>query len=308
MPDGCLLIPGPLHHNGPFSWASVGLFAGNHVVLMSRFDTLGTLALIERHRADMVLLVPTMMQRVSRLPEKERDAFDLSSLRVVWHTAAPCPAWLKRAWIDWLGPERIWELYGGTEAQVFTVITGTQWLAHPGSVGRPLTGEIRILDEEGRDVPRGTTGEVFLRRAPGTAPTYRYVGAEARAIDDWESLGDMGWMDADGYLYLTDRQTDMILVGGANVYPAEVEAALDAHPCVRSSAVIGLPDEDLGQRIHAIVQVEDDVTEAELLAHLAERIARYKLPRSFERIAEPLRDDAGKVRRRALRDARVGLG
>ncbi len=306
-PDGRLLIPGPLHHNGPFSWASVGLFAGNHVVLMSHFDALETLALIERFRADMVLLVPTMMQRIWRLPERERLAFDLSSLRVVWHTGAPCPPWLKQAWIEWLGPERIWELYGGTEAQVFTVITGTQWLAHPGSVGRPLTGEIRIIDEEGRDVPRGTTCEVFLRRAPGTPPTYRYVGAEARAIGDWESLGDMGWLDAEGYLYLTDRRTDMILVGGANVYPAEVEAALDSHPRVRSSAVIGLPDEDLGQRIHAIVQADGDVTDAELRAHLAERLASYKLPRSFERTAKPLRDDAGKVRRSALRESRLGL-
>jgi bile acid-coenzyme A ligase len=306
-PDGCLLIPGPLHHNGPFSWASIGLFAGNHVVLMSRFAARETLALIVRLRADMVLLVPTMMQRIWRLPERERLGFDLSSLRVVWHTAAPCPAWLKQAWIDWLGPERIWELYGGTEAQVFTTITGTQWLAHRGSVGRPLTGEIRILDEQGRDVPPGAAGEIFLRRSPGTPPTYRYVGAEARAIGDWESLGDMGWMDADGYLYLTDRQTDMILVGGANVYPAEVEAALDAHPHVRSSAVIGLPDEDLGQRIHAIVQVDREVTDAELRAHLAERLAPYKLPRSFERAAEPLRDDAGKLRRTALRDARVGV-
>jgi bile acid-coenzyme A ligase len=306
MPDGCLLIPGPLHHNGPFSWSSIGLFAGNHVVLMSRFDAHETLALIECFRPDMVLLVPTMMQRIWRLPERERLSFDLSSLRIVWHTGAPCPAWLKQAWIDWLGPERIWELYGGTEAQLFTTITGSQWLAHPGSVGRPLTGDIRILDEEGQDVPRGVTGEIFLRRALGTPPTYRYVGAEARAIGAWESLGDMGCLDADGYLYLTDRQTDMILVGGANVYPAEVEAALDAHPRVRSSAVIGLPDEDLGQRVHAIVQVNGEVTDAELRAHLAERLAPYKLPRTFERAAEPLRDDAGKVRRSALRESRVG--
>jgi bile acid-coenzyme A ligase len=305
-PDGCLLIPGPLHHNGPFSWASVGLFAGNHVVLVSRFDALETLALIERYRTDMVLLVPTMMQRIWRLTESERLAPNLSSLRVVWHTGAPCPPWLKQAWIDWLGPDRIWELYGGTEAQVFTVIGGTQWLGHPGSVGRPLAGEIRILDEKGQDAPRGTTGEVFLRRAPGTPPSYRYVGAEARAIGDWESLGDMGWMDGEGFLYLTDRQTDMILVGGANVYPAEIEAALDAHPRVRSSAVIGLPDEDLGQRIHAIVQVDGEVTDAELMAHLADRLASYKLPRTLERTVEPLRDDAGKVRRSALRTFRIG--
>ena len=182
------------------------------------------------------------------------------------------PGWLKQAWIDWIGPERLWELYGGTEAQAFTIISGTEWLAHRGSVGRPLAGEIRVVDEAGQPVPPGTTGEIYLRRAEGTPPTYRYVGAEAKRLDDWESLGDMGWMDAEGYLYLTDRQADMILVGGANVYPAEVEAALESHPRVRSSAVIGLPDEDLGNRVHAIVQVDGDVPDAELVAHLRERL------------------------------------
>jgi bile acid-coenzyme A ligase len=166
-------------------------------------------------------------------------------------------------------------------------------------------GEIRIVDEEGRSVPPGETGEIYLRRAPDTPPTYRYVGAEAKRLDDWESLGDMGWMDADGYLYLTDRQADMILVGGANVYPAEIEAALESHPRVRSSAVIGLLDEDLGNRVHAIVQADGGVTDAELIAHLRERVAPSKLPKSFERSAEPLRDDAGKVRRSALRAMRV---
>ena len=306
--DAVMVMPGPLYHNGPFGSVSLGLLRGNHVVLLPRFDALGTLEAIARHRAHWLYLVPTMMLRIWRLGETERARFDLSALRVVWHMAAPCPEWLKQAWIDWLGPERLWELYGGTEAQAFTTISGTEWLAHRGSDGRPLMGEIRIVDEQGRPVPPGETGEIYLRRSPDAPPTYRYVGAEAKRIDDWESLGDMGWMDADGYLYLTDRQTDMILVGGANVYPAEIEAALESHPRVRSSAVIGLPDEDLGNRVHAIVQTDGDVSDADLLAHLRERLAHYKVPKTLERSGAPLRDDAGKVRRSALRADRLRAG
>ena len=171
----------------------------------------------------------------------------------MFHLAAPCPDWLKRAWIEWLGPEKVWELYAGTEAQSVTVIKGDEWLEHPGSVGKPIVGEMKILDPDGNELPPGEQGEVFMRPPEGVT-TYRYIGAEAKSLDGWESLGDMGWMDEDGYLYLGDRTADMILAGGANIYPAEIEAALDAHPAVGSSCVIGLPDDDLGNRIHAIVQ------------------------------------------------------
>ena len=165
-----------------------------------------------------------------------------------------------------------------------------------------------MLGPDGSERPRGEVGEIYMRSTNRQSPSYRYVGAEAKATDDgWESLGDMGSMDDDGYVYLADRRTDMILSGGANVYPAEVESAIDEHPSVRSCAVIGLPDEDLGGRIHAIVQLADEatLTEDELRSHLAERLVRYKVPRSFEFVDEPLRDDAGKVRRSALREARV---
>jgi bile acid-coenzyme A ligase len=190
---------------------------------------------------------------------------------------------------------------------VITVISGSEWLAHRGSVGRPVrNGRIRILDAEGEDLSPGEVGEVYLKRAEDVPVTYRYLGAVAKSRDGWESLGDMGFLDGDGYLYLTDRLNDMILVGGANVYPAEVEAALDEHPGVRSSCVIGLPDEELGSRVHAIVQVPADVTDEELAAHLADRLAPYKIPRSFERTDHYLRDDAGKVRRSALRAERLG--
>jgi bile acid-coenzyme A ligase len=303
-PRAAVLVPGPLYHAVPFSAAWQGLFAGAKVVLMRRFDASECLALIEKHRIDRVHFVPTMMQRIWKLPVEERTRHDLSSLNVVFHLAAPCPDWLKREWITWLGPERIWELYAGTEAQSVTVIKGNEWLEHPGSVGRPVVGEMRILDEHGEECPPGVQGEVFMRPPEGVT-TYRYIGAEAKARDGWESLGDMGWMDADGYLYLGDRAADMTLAGGANIYPAEIEAALDAHPAVGSSCVIGLPDEDLGNRIHAIVQVTSPVTDDELRVHLADRLVRYKIPRSFEYVGEPLRDDAGKVRRSALRAARL---
>jgi bile acid-coenzyme A ligase len=306
-PDGVHLATGPLYHNGPLSFAAAALFTGNHVVVMPRFDAEATLALVEEHHVDWMYAVPTMMQRIWKLPDEVRDRYDLSSLRVVFHLAAPCPAWLKQAWIDWLGADRIWELYGGTEAQMVTVIRGDEWLEHRGSVGRPAYGEIRILDTEGNDVRAGVAGEVFMRAPEGVA-TYRYVGADAKTVDGWESLGDLGHVDADGYLYLGDRSADMILVGGSNVYPAEVEGALDAHPLVASCCVIGLPDDDLGSRVHAIVQTTDAVTDDELRAHLADLLVRYKIPRTFERVDEPLRDDAGKVRRTALRSARLAPG
>jgi bile acid-coenzyme A ligase len=304
--DGCLMMPGPLYHNGPIVWSCGALLAGNHVVVLPRFDAESTLAGIEQHRADIAYLVPTMMKRIWRLPLDVRESYDLSSLRLIWHLAEPCPPWLKEAWIEWLGPERIFELYAGTEAQAATVITGTQWLEHRGSVGRPLSGLVSITDIEGNEVPPGVEGEVWLKSGIDS-PTYRYVGAEARTREGgWESLGDNGWLDADGYLYLGDRTTDMILTGGSNVYPAEVEAAIAEHPAVKSSAVIGLPDDDLGNIVHAIIEADPSELQLdELLTFLGERLVRYKVPRSIEIVNEPLRNDAGKLRRSALRAERL---
>ncbi len=300
-----VLVPGPLYHAGPFINARTAIVRGGCAVLMTRFDAEEALALIERHRVEWVNFVPTMMQRIWRLPESVRRRYDLSSVRVFMSTGAACPAWLKRAWIEWLGAERIWEAYGGSERIGGTLISGSEWLEHPGSVGRPTGGRrVRILGEDGRELPPGEVGEVYFLPPGGPGSTYAYVGAERRATPDgWESLGDLGCLDADGYLYLADRRTDLIVSGGANVYPAEVEAALDAHPAVRSCAVIGLPDDDLGQRVHALVEAGPGVSDEELREHLAEHLVRYKIPRSFERVDQPLRDDAGKVRRAALREA-----
>ncbi len=304
--DGCLVMPGPLYHNGPAVWSCQALLNGNHVVLLPRFDAEATLHAIEQYQGTVLYMVPTMMKRIWRLHDDIRHRFDLSSLRVVWHLAEPCPEWLKQCWIDWLGPERIYELYAGTEAQTATIISGEDWLAHRGSVGRPLEGTVKVTDDDGNEVPIGEKGEVWMRSTRDT-PTYRYVGATPRTLDGgWESLGDMGHLDADGYLYLGDRAADMILSGGANIYPAEVEAALQEHVGIHSCAVIGLPDDDRGNSVHAIIEADPSTFDLdELKAFLADRLVVYKVPRTFEFVDTPLRDDAGKVRRSALRQERI---
>jgi bile acid-coenzyme A ligase len=303
-----MVIPAPLYHNGPIVWSCSAWLAGSHVVVLPRFEAEATLAAIDHYQADTVYLVPTMMKRIWRLPDEVRSSYDMSSLKSVWHLAEPCPEWLKQAWIDWLGPDRIYELYGGTEAQGATVITGTEWLAHRGSVGKSISSSIMVCDPDGNELPPGQAGEIWMRPA-ADRPTYRYIGATARTREGgWESLGDLGRLDEDGYLYLGDRMQDMILTGGANVYPAEVEAALQEHPAVRSVIVIGLPDEEMGNIVHAIVEADEEaVPRVELLEFASQRIARYKVPRSIEYVDLALRDDAGKARRSALRSERVSM-
>ncbi|MEN3281152.1 MAG: bile acid-coenzyme ligase [Solirubrobacteraceae bacterium] len=305
-PGQTQLVPGPLYHNAPFFAAMVGSFLGQHVVVLPRFDPQRALELIDRHRVTYISLVPTMLLRMLRAYEEDPDRYDIRSLEVVWHTAAPCPAWLKRRWIELLGPERIFEAYGATEGQAATMITGTEWLAKPGSVGRPMMGEIAIVDEDGAFAPPMQIGSVVMRSSTGAAPTYRYVGASTTAFaDGWESVGDAGYLDADGYLFLVDRHDDVILSGGANIFPAEVESAILEHPLVLSAAVVGLPDDDLGQRAHAAVEAAPGLDEDELREFLSSRLVRYKIPRSFRIGTDPLRDDAGKVRRKAIREREV---
>lgn len=301
------LVVGPLYHNGPFIFCIQALLKRSHVVVADRFDAEQTLALIEKYRINWMMMVPTMMQRIWRLDEAVRNRYDLASLRVLLHLAAPCPVWLKDVFIDWLGPDRIFELMGGTEGTGATWITGHESMERKGSVGRMRDGAaMRVVREDGTDCAPGEVGEVYLRPDTGRGTTYKYLGAESKAIEGgWESLGDMGYADADGYLYLTDRRKDMILSGGANIYPAEVEAAIDQFPGVRSSVVIGLPDDDLGNRIHAIVDAPGGLMQDDLVAFLAERLVRYKIPRTFEFADGPLRDDAGKVRRSEMQQARI---
>lgn len=306
---GTVLNAGPLHHNAPFRFMTGALHRGNTVVSMRRFDAEEVLRLVERYRVSWLNLVPTMMHRIRNLPEEVRGRYDLSSIERVWHTAAPMPGWLKQAWIDWLGAERIWEIYGGTERQGNTVISGTEWLSHRGSVGRPVNCRIRIVGEQGQEVAPGEVGEIHLLPSTGPASTYRYIGAERSwGRDGYERSGDYGRLDEDGYLYLADRRTDLIIRGGVNVYPAEVESALTEHPGVADAVVIGLPDRDLGSVVHAIVTCAADaspVTPEALDAFLAPTLARHKIPAAYEFVDRSLRDEAGKVRRSRLRAERV---
>ncbi|HYZ69537.1 MAG TPA: AMP-binding protein [Mycobacterium sp.] len=295
------LVAVPLSHNTGMTTATIGLLMGHHLVLMPRFDAAEFLRLITEHRVEFVVAVPTMMQRLLPVYRANPEAYDLSSIRRLWHVGAPCPPAVKEAWIDLLGSEAVWELYGGTELQALTFISGTQWLAHRGSVGVVVAGEMKVLDDDGNDCPPGVVGEIYMRPSPGSAPTYRYVGATAKSRDGWDSLGDLGYFDEDGFLYLNDRRVDMFTVGGRNVYPAEIESALSAHPNVLSCLVVGVPDDDLGQVPYAIVQA-DGLDEADVIRFLSDRIASYKVPRTVEFSDTPLRDDAGKARRSAVRD------
>ncbi|MEQ8742991.1 AMP-binding protein [Parasphingorhabdus sp.] len=297
------LIPAPLYHNAGFGMMYTAINRGAHLVLTPRFDPELTLAEIERTRATWIYLVPTMMNRIWQLPSEIRNNYDLTCLKSLWHLAAPCPAWLKLEFINWLGPEVVMELYGGTEGQATAMISGIEWLSHRGSVGRAVSGQFCIIGDDSKPLESGQTGEVYMRRNAGDPPTYHYRGAEARTLPGgWESLGDMGWMDEEGYLYLADRRADIILVGGANVYPAEVEAALDRYKGVLSSAVIGLPDADLGEAVHAIVQALPGVSVDSLMTFLKDQLVSYKLPKSIKFVDTPLRDEAGKLRRSSLRD------
>lgn len=301
-----VIVPGPLYHGMPFAYTYRTLLAGGHVVIMKRFDPVECLAAVERYAIKVLPVVPTMMSRIWNLDEAQRTAFDLSSLRMIVHSASICPAWLKERWIEWLGAERIHEFYGSSERIGFTWITGLEWLSHKGSVGRPYDSVIRILSEDGKELPAGEIGEIFMRHKQGVGTTYRYLGAEPlRQQDGYETVGDMGWVDEDGYLYIADRRVDMIVSGGANVFPAEVEAALERHPDIDDCAVIGLPDNDLGSRVHAIVHAHSSITEQKLRDWLHERLVGYKIPRSFEFVSQSLRDEAGKLRRSQLRNARL---
>ena len=303
LPTDTQLVSVPLSHNTGFTSATMALATGQHLVLMKRFDPLEFLRLITEYRVDYLATVPTIMQRLLTVYRADPGSFDLSSVRRWWHLAAPCPPHIKEAWIEILGPEVVWELYGGTELQALTFISGTEWLSHRGSVGRVVSGEMKVLDDDGNDCPPDVIGEIYLRPRPGSRPTYRYIGSTAKNRDGWDSLGDLGWFDADGYLYLADRRVDMFTVGGRNVYPAEIENALSEHPDVLSCLVVGIPHEDLGQVPHALVHTgANELDEAGVTAFVAERLAEYKVPRSVEFVDTPLRDDAGKARRTAVRD------
>lgn len=307
-----VLNPGPLYHNAPFAMSHQALFRGNQLVSMAKFDAEEALRLIDRWKVTSVNFVPTMMLRIWRLPDEVKQKYDLSSIRNLWHMGGPMPVWLKQAWIDWIGADKVNEAYAGTEHLGSTVIRGPEWLTHQGSVGRPVGCRVLILGEDGKELPAGEVGEIFFQRDT-QEKLFHYIGSERRDTPEgYESLGDFGWLDEEGYLYLADRRTDLVVSGGANVYPAEVEAALLEHPGVQMAVVIGLPHEDLGASVHAIVQKSaawsGEMTAQTLVDFLAARLVRYKIPRSFEFTTSELRDESGKVRRSKLRQERMGRG
>ncbi len=295
------LMPVPLSHNTGLTTATIALLMRHHLILMSRFAPEQFLRLITDHRVTFLTTVPTIMQRLLPVYRADPQAYDLTSIRRFWHLGAPCPPAIKQAWIELLGPEKVWELYGGTELQALTFISGDQWLTHRGSVGIVVAGEMKVLDDDGDPCPPGVVGEIYMRPSPGSAPTYRYIGATAKSRDGWDSLGDLGYFDEDGFLYLSDRRVDMFTVGGRNVYPAEIENVLSAHPDVLSCLVVGVPHEDLGQVPYALVQAGSTLDEQTVQVFLRDRIAGYKVPATVEFVDTPLRDDAGKARRSRVR-------
>ncbi|SMH49416.1 bile acid-coenzyme A ligase [Rathayibacter oskolensis] len=292
---GVQLVAGPLMHSATFTYAFRGLMTGQTLVILPRFDERRVLAAIAEHRVTWTLLVPTTIRRLLR---SDRSEADVSSLELVLHLGAPCPPDDKRALIDWLGPSRVLEVYAGSESNGLTMIRGDEWLERPGSVGRPIGGtSLRILRDDGSAAPIGETGRIWMHR--GSDAAYRYLGGGSkRTSDGWDTLGDVGRVDADGYLWVLDRADDLILRGGVNVYPIEVERVLEAHPAVRGAVAFGVPDDDLGQAIEAVVDVGEEEADGDaLLAWANARLGRERRLRALRLVREPVRSDAGKVRR-----------
>ena len=300
------LLPGPLYHSAPNSFALRAARVADLLVLMPRFDVEGFLALVEQHRITTVFMVPVMFVRLLKLPEDVRRRYDLSSLRFIMHAGAPCAPDIKRAMLDWWGPI-VHEFYGATEIGGITMIRGDEWLQRPGSVGRATpTTTVRIFGDEGRELPPGEIGEVYSR--VGCYPEFTYHKLpEKRAEVERQGLitcGDMGYLDADGYLFLCDRKRDMVISGGVNIYPAEIEAVAITIPGVKDCAVFGIPDEEFGEALLMLVEPMDGQPLVPELVreHLAAHLAGYKVPRRIEVRTGLPREDSGKIFKRRLRD------
>jgi acyl-CoA synthetase (AMP-forming)/AMP-acid ligase II len=311
--DTVYLCPAPLYHSAPLVWSMSLQRFGAAVVVMERFDPRECLELIERYRVTDAQFVPTMFTRMLRLPKDERDRYDVSSLRVVTHAAAPCPVSIKRQMLDWWGPI-IHEYYSGTEDIGNTFISAAEWLAHPGSVGKPAM-ECHIVGPDGAELAPGSPGLVYF--AGGRPFSYHNDPGKTESITDehgWRTLGDIGYLDSDGYLYLTDRQAHMIISGGVNIYPQEAENVLAGHPAVADVAVIGVPDDEMGEAVKAVVVCADPAAagpglEAELLAYCRAELASYKCPRSVDFTGSLPRSESGKLYKRLLRERyRAGHG
>ena len=312
--DMVYLSPAPLYHSAPQAAVNLTIRQGGTVIIMERFDPEAYLSLIEQYTATHSQLVPTMFSRMLKLPEAVRRSYDLSSLEIAVHAAAPCPVMVKQQMIEWWGPI-IHEYYGATEGLGFSACNTEEWLAHPGTVGKIVLGELSVLDDEMQPVPQGSPGTLWFK----TATEFEYHNdaektAEATSPDgEMTTVGDVGYLDEDGFLFLTDRKTFMIISGGVNIYPQESEDLLIAHPKVADAAVFGVPNVDLGEEVKAVIQVvpgtaEEESLTQELLDYLAEHLSRQKIPRSIDYIAEMPRLPTGKLYKRLLRDQYWGEG
>jgi long-chain acyl-CoA synthetase len=299
------VVTGPMYHTAPNSYSLTAARLGAFLVLQARFEPEDLLRIVEEQRITHLHMVPTMFTRLLKLPDDVRGRYDVSSLQHVVHAAAPCPPEVKRRMIEWWGPV-IWEYYGGTETGAVVACDSEEWLAHPGTVGRPIaTATVRIYDDDGNVLPPNEPGEVFMRL--GGFPDFTYEGRpEARSEVERDGLitcGDIGYLDDDGYLFLCDRKRDMVISGGVNIYPAEIESCLMTMPGVRDCAVFGIPDEEFGESLAAVIEpeagTEIDVDAAR--AHVRQHLAGFKAPKVVEFSAELPREDSGKIFKRKLR-------
>jgi long-chain acyl-CoA synthetase len=303
--EAIYLSPAPLYHTAPSVWSMTVQEGGLTTVVMEKFDAEGTLDAIARHKVTHGQFVPVMFTRMLKLPDAVRNSYDLSSLKRVMHAAAPCPIEIKKQMIDWWGPI-VDEYYASSEAHGSTLISAEEWLTHPGSVGKASFGNVHIVGEDGEEVPTGVAGEIYFE----TEVAFEYLNdpektASTTGKHGWRTVGDIGYVDEDGYLYLTDRRHHMIISGGVNIYPQEAENMLVGHPKVMDAAVFGIPDEEMGQSVKAVVQTVDqaDATDefaVELLAWLRDRLAHYKCPRSISFEAQLPRTDTGKLYKQEL--------
>ncbi|MGQ9351965.1 fatty-acid--CoA ligase FadD4 [Mycolicibacterium gilvum] len=304
-PDAVYLSPAPLYHTAPSVWSMQVQAGGITTVVMEKFDAEGALDAIQKYKVTHGQFVPVMFARMLKLPEDVRKSYDVSSLQRVMHAAAPCPVEIKKQMIDWWGPI-VDEYYASSEAHGSTLITADQWLERPGSVGKPLTGVVHIVGEDGNELPPGQAGEIYFEGGYD----FEYLNdpdktASSRHPQGWKTVGDIGYVDEEGFLFLTDRRHHMIISGGVNIYPQEAENLLVTHPKVMDAAVFGIPDEEMGQRVKAVVQLVDqaDATEEfadELIGWLRDRLAHYKCPRSLSFEEQLPRTDTGKLYKQEL--------
>ncbi|WP_103730410.1 acyl-CoA synthetase [Novosphingobium sp. HII-3] len=306
--DTVYLCPAPLYHAAPLKYGMAMMRMGATLVIMEKFDAEGALAAIERYGVTMVQFVPTHFIRMLKLPDETRQKYDVGTLKAVVHAAAPCPVPVKEAMMAWFGPI-IYEYYSGSEGNGGTFISPQEWLTHKGSVGRPLTTKIHICDEDGNEVPPRTEGTVYF----SGGPSFEYHNDAAKTRESlhengWSTLGDVGWVDEEGYLYLTDRKSFMIISGGVNIYPQEIENLLTMHPKVMDVAVIGAPDPEMGEKVVAVVQPNDwddagDELAAELIQFARSKLSHVKAPRQIDFMQQLPRLDTGKLYKRLIRDS-----